>query len=510
MKLKQKIGIIVALLIFFFTPFVFSQDAQQLAPEKPSPLVHINLLQMNDIYEMTPMLNGTQGGLARVSTLKKELQRHNPNTFTILAGDLFSPSALGTAKVLNEQTGQREALAGKQMVDVMNHLGLDFATFGNHEFDLKEKQFYQRLSESQTTWISSNVLDKSGRSFPNVQSSHIFTVRGQNNKQVKVGIFGLTINSNPKPYVQYQDVMESAKAQVAGLRPYVDILIAITHLPYPNDIQLVEAYPQIDLILGGHEHENMEFHRGLDFTPITKADANARSVYLHELIYNTETRQLASSNRLLPITDQIIEDEQVANVVKKWVNVAYQGFEADGFQPREQIAQAKVPLDGREASVRNGKTILTQVIGTAMLNAATGSELALFNAGSIRLDDTLPPGPVSQYDVLRILPFPGKVLGVEIQGSLLKEVLDAGENNRGTGGYLQTLNVTSKEGQWFIQNKVLEPERIYSIAINDFLMEGKESNLSFLKFQEPYPRLIQSHGDIRQALIAQLKRESGQ
>ncbi len=74
-----------------------------------------------------------EGGLARVATLRANLRAENPNTFTVLAGDLLNPSALSTAMV----DGQR--LAGRQMVDVMNILGLDYATFGNHEFDLSQE-----------------------------------------------------------------------------------------------------------------------------------------------------------------------------------------------------------------------------------------------------------------------------------------------------------------------------------------------------------------------------------
>ncbi|GAB4341326.1 MAG: hypothetical protein OHK0047_32990 [Leptolyngbyaceae cyanobacterium] len=78
-------------------------------------VVPITLLHLNDIYEITPVEGGKRGGLARVATLRKQLLAKNRHTFTILAGDAFSPSALGTAKVNGER------LAGKQMVVVMNY-----------------------------------------------------------------------------------------------------------------------------------------------------------------------------------------------------------------------------------------------------------------------------------------------------------------------------------------------------------------------------------------------------
>jgi 5'-nucleotidase/UDP-sugar diphosphatase len=91
--------------------------------------VNITLVQANDVYEMTPVNGGRYGGLARLQTLVKQLKRENPHTYTLLAGDLLSPSAIGTAKVNGER------LNGKQMVAVLNAMGWDYMTLGNHEFD---------------------------------------------------------------------------------------------------------------------------------------------------------------------------------------------------------------------------------------------------------------------------------------------------------------------------------------------------------------------------------------
>ena len=52
-------------------------------------------LQMNDVYELKPLGGGKKGGLARVATIRKLLLQENPNTFTVISGDVVSPSALG-------------------------------------------------------------------------------------------------------------------------------------------------------------------------------------------------------------------------------------------------------------------------------------------------------------------------------------------------------------------------------------------------------------------------------
>ncbi len=54
------------------------------------------------------------------------------------------------------------------MVHVLNHFGLNYATFGNHEFDINKTQFNQRMSEAKFTWVSSNVIPANGEPYDDV------------------------------------------------------------------------------------------------------------------------------------------------------------------------------------------------------------------------------------------------------------------------------------------------------------------------------------------------------
>ncbi|OLP20049.1 bifunctional metallophosphatase/5'-nucleotidase [Leptolyngbya sp. 'hensonii'] len=478
-------------------------------------IVPINLLHLNDVYEITPVQGGKRGGLARVATIRKQLLQENPRTYTLLAGDLFSPSALGTAKVKGER------LAGRQIVAVMNTLGLDYATFGNHEFDLSEAQFLQRLQESTFRWFSSNVTDARGAPFPGVLPQVILTVKGERGDRVRLGLIGLTLPANQTDYVRYQDVLASARKQVKTLRGKVDILIAVTHLAIEADRQLAAELPDIDLILGGHEHENIQQWRVVNrlqttkgcprrMTPIFKADANAVTVYIHRLTYDTVRRCLAIQSTLQAVTADIPEDSRTAALVKDWLEQGFQGFRADGFEPTEVVATTSEALDGLESTVRNQETQLTRLIARSLLRSVPQAELAIFNSGAIRVDDVLPPGPITQYDVIRILPFGGKVLTVNLRGDILQQVLDMGQANRGSGGYLQTANVSrSPQGEgWLIQGQRLDPQRAYRVAINDFLVSGREQNLGFLKLGEPGIEALATGEDIRFALMRELR--SGQ
>jgi 5'-nucleotidase / UDP-sugar diphosphatase len=460
--------------------------------------VNITLLHMNDVYEISPVEGGTRGGLARVATLRKQLLAKNPRTYTLIAGDFLSPSAIGTAAV----NGQR--LAGKQMIASLNAMGLDYATFGNHEFDINAQQLNDRLKESKFQWFSSNVTTKA---FPGVPPNRIINVKSDGGKTVRVGLIGLTIDSNPASYVQYTDPITAAKKQVAALKDKVDIIIALTHLSIAQDRDLIRSVPEINMVLGGHEHENIQQWRGRNFVPIFKADANARTVYIHNLVYDTDKpKSLEITSNLQLITDAIPDDPETATVVEKWVDIAFKAFEEMGFYPREKIATTTIYLDGLEESVRNRSTNLTEIIAQGMLQEVPTADLAIFNSGSIRIDDTIPPGIIIQYDVLRILPFGGKVLEVEMTGELLKQVLNQGERNRGTGGYLQTANITQdSSGNWLINRDNLDANRIYKVVINDFLLSGQEQGLGFLTRGNQGIKSIVEKRDIRDTTISQFQ-----
>ena len=466
--------------------------------------VALTILQLNDVYEITPVSGGKEGGLARVATLRNELLAENPNTLTVLDGDLFSPSALGTAKVGGER------LQGKQIVATMNRVGLDYATFGNHEFDIQESAFLDRLKESRFAWISSNVFDKRRMRFPGVMENRVVELRSPGGTTVRIGLFGLTLDSNQAGYVTYGDVLETARAQVAALRDRTDILIALTHLSAADDVALAQAVPGIDLILGGHEHENMQLWRGAAYVPIFKADANARTVYIHRLVYDADRRLLTVRSVLRRVTAEIPEDPATLAEVRHWQELGFAAFRAEGFEPEQLVATVPIPLDGLEASVRNRPTELTRLIAASLLAAVPDAELSLFNSGSIRIDDLLPPGPLTQFDIIRILPFGGRVCRADIDGALLRRVLDQGIANRGQGGFLQGAGVTKDDGVWRVNGAPLEDAHRYRMATSDFLVSGREQGLEFLSDMNPGLHVgCRQDSDVRFALRDYLHRTYG-
>ncbi|MCB9881815.1 MAG: bifunctional metallophosphatase/5'-nucleotidase [Planctomycetes bacterium] len=491
----------------WFALFVFVLLLTSLGQAKP---IRITIIQINDVYEIAAINSGKEGGMARLATLKRELSERNPHTFLLLAGDLFSPSALSAAKV----DGQR--LNGRQMVDVLNQVDVDLCTFGNHEFDLKRDDFLARLAESRFAWTSTNVFDADGMPFPKVTDQHVIEVGNPHRKGgvVRIGVIGVTVTNFSTDYVHFDDPLTAMQKKARELRPRVDFLIGLTHLDLDDDIALVQQVPELDLVLGGHDHENVYVQRGPGFTPITKADANARSAYVHDIEIDSFTGEVTLTTRLQRIDESLRPDPRVADLVRSWEDRAFAAFEAQGFHPREMVAETLEALDGKESSVRNRSTNLTELVVAAFHAASPEADLALFNSGSIRIDDVVPPGVITQYDVLRMLPFGGSLEEAMIRGDVLQRILDAGVANRGEGGFLQLSGARSSGGTWMIGGAALDPAKTYRVVLPDFLLTGRESGLSFLgpTSDERRSGAIRVQGtvaeDQRQAVIAEFQRRT--
>lgn len=457
----------------------------------------VTIVHFNDVYEIGPVEGGRVGGLARVSTVIKDLRRTNSPVITTLGGDYLSPSALAIPKV------DDEAIGGRQMVDVLNALGLEWATLGNHEFDLPEPAFRARLNQSRFRIVISNVTDGSGAMFPRTETFAVVPVN-VGGRQRRIGIIGVTMEE-PRKWVRFGPAIESAKAAIAKIHETgpVDAVIALTHMPLVEDEALVAAVPEIDVALGGHEHENWLVRRGARLTPIVKADANVRTVAVVGLTFPKEGRPEVSV-QLRAITSDIASDATVEAEVTLWTKTAFDAFRKSGFEPTRVVATLPSSLDGRQAAVRNRSGNLTKVLTDALAREAAPVDVAIMNGGSIRIDDELPAGPVTEYDVIRILPFGGAVTRVSMPGSVLVKVIEAGIRNQGGGGYLHMAGVTRQGDRWFVKGKPVNSSLRYAVAMPEFLMTGREANLEFLNRTHPLIGHITDLRDIRLALIAEL------
>jgi len=483
-----------------------------LSCSKDDGKIDFTFLQVNDVYEIAPIQNGKFGGMARVETVHQELLKENPNTLLVMAGDFLNPSLLGTVKYNGER------IKGKQMIETMNAMNFDLVALGNHEFDLKSHELQKRLNESTFEWISGNVLEnKDGKYAPfakvennqrhNVNDTFIKELTDADGTTISVGFISVCIPSNPQDFVKYQDVFMEARNDYDQLKDSVDVVIGLTHVKISQDKQILEMLPNIPLIMGGHEHTNMLVPVGKSF--VAKADANAKTAYIHRFSFDKKTKKAVVTSELKEINEAIVADKRVGAIVDKWQVILKTKIKEIIKNPDAVIYIAKVPLDARDKQIRSTQTNMGDLITKSMSFAFDNNvDCALVNGGSIRIDDEL-AGAVTAVDIFRVLPYGGAILKVKIKGHLLQKVLEYGVNAAGTGAYLQRYNTKKVDGNWLVNAKKITPSKTYTVAFSDYLLKGFD--IPFLSDKSKgvhsiyTPKGTETAADIRKAVISYLK-----
>jgi len=424
------------------------------------PPVRVQLLLVNDVYVLEPVAG--RGGLARVATLVRELRRQTPHTLFVLAGDTLSPSLLSTLR------------RGAQMIEGWNAVGLDLATFGNHEFDFGPAVLIERMRESRFPWLSANVLDRAaGEPFGGARRGLTREFDG-----VRVGIVGLTTpeaarTSNPGPTVRFDDPIAAGRAALAALEP-VDLRVAVTHLPLPKDRELAAALG-LDAILGGHDHDPMLHEEGR--AVIVKAGADA--VNVGQVEYEVRCGAvIGRRQRLIPVDERLAEAADVAALVRGQAAVLARELDVE-------VGRTAVALDARESLTRREETPLGRFFA-ALLRDRVGAQVGLLNSGAIRGNRVIPPGPITKRDVRELLPFSNTVTLLEVTGAALRAALERSvdELPRPTGHYLQTAGVQMavdparppgrRVGAIQVAGQPLDPADLYRVAVPDYLARGKD------------------------------------
>jgi 5'-nucleotidase len=447
----------MALALVLFITALFTISAQ----EKTQCNVKVTLLQVNDVYQFAPVDQGKSGGLGRVLTLKKLIQQENPNTLFLMAGDTISPSV------------ESITYKGAQMIEAWNAVGLDYATFGNHEFDFGPEVLVQRIKESKFGWIAANVIDKrTGQPFGDAKR---FVVREFGG--VKVGLFGLVlpetkITSRPGENVEFRNPCDTAKNVVSELHGQgVKVVVALTHLSMREDKEVARC-AGVNLIIGGHEHTLLESHAGA--APIFKMTADARELGRIDLNISP-TGELDSIDwKVIPVDSATKEAPEFAAVYRKYANLL-----AELAKP---IGRTRVALDARSKENRTRETNVGNFIADAF-RKATAADVGLVNGGSVRADTIIGPGRLTQRDLLSILPFKNKLVKIEVTGATLRAALEHGVSRSAEdsepGGFPQVSGVqfsfdaTRKSGARLVDVKVnglpLDGAKKYTLTTTSFI-----------------------------------------
>ncbi len=463
------------------------------------------------------------GGSSRIKTKADEIRAAKANVLLLDAGDQFQGTLYyGLFK---------SAVTAK----MMNALGYDAMTVGNHEFDDGPAEL-GRLADAVNFPIVSSNLDVSAEPTlaGKLAPTTVLDVGGQ-----KIGIIGLTTPevtyiSSPGPNVVVHDVVASAQAAVDALTAQgINKIVALTHLGYNEDVALAKSVTGLDVIVGGHSHtfiytpaQSQTFSpptftatpAGPYPTVATAPDGKQVLVvtafqwgyFLGDLDVRFDPRGDIAQYGGSPI--------YLANTIAKNAAVEalldpYRGPVNDLKNTIIATTNVDLPInrDG-QLICRQGECPLGSLVADAMLwevnsiipDPADQYQIAFQNGGGLRAPIVV--GNVSRGQVLETLPFGNTIATMELKGEHVLAALESGLSayggTSGTGRFPQvaglrfTWNSSAPVGQRVMAVEVrnadgsyspLDPNAIYKVVTNNFMRVGGDGYTMFRDFAiDPY------------------------
>jgi 2',3'-cyclic-nucleotide 2'-phosphodiesterase (5'-nucleotidase family) len=260
-------------------------------------------VQLNDFYFLDARADYSKTGgllLPRLATMVKRLKTELPGKVTVcVPGDFLAPSCLGKLS------------KGKHMVEIFGHIGVDLVTFGNHEFEqspLTPATLAKNISNSGFKWLcgnfepAANVLKAVFRSGNKVKPYEIVKLRDG----LVAVLFGMTLadsygayGSASRPIDKAKTIIEEIRRAELGISKGEEepVFIAMTHQDAADDRKFARRYPELLLVMGGHDHDE-DYVLDESRPMIVKAASNARTLRFNVLLHRLH-RELSPDLQML-------------------------------------------------------------------------------------------------------------------------------------------------------------------------------------------------------------------
>ncbi len=406
----------------------------------------IHILSANDMHAKIQ-------NFPQLSAIVDSLRAIDPQLLVVSAGDYR------TGDPLNDQYTP----SSYPMVALMNFVGFDCSTLGNHEFDSRQEGLAKMMNLSNFPHICANVHPRPSQGI-NVIPYKIFNIDG-----INIGILGVVqLGTRGIPDTHPANVegitfspVEETIAGYEWLAKKCDVNILLSHIGYEEDVKMAAKFPYYDLIIGGHSHtqiEGGEMHNGVlitqnvnrlkrvTYTTLTVEDGKV----VKKEAENIEVQSYPKQN---PIVAQMVKNFGENETFKRKLGVAEKAF-----------------ANAEELGV---------FMSDAIANVA-GADFAVWNYGGVRLDN-LPAGLITVNDVLRLDPFGNKCIEMTLTGKELKALLLSCFDNDDkqfpyTSGNLMTTvyfdpaNRNSiKKIELMANGKKLDMKKSYKVVMNSYV-----------------------------------------
>lgn len=420
----------------------------------------VTLVLVNDLDRMAEARG--RGGHARLAAVAR-MERARGNALLVHAGDALSPSILsGFDK-------------GFHIVELLNAIGPDVFTPGNHEFDFGADNFRARVRQATFDVVAANVHERDGSLVAGLKPTKTVTVG-----PVSIGFLGVTTEetadlSTPET-IAFRPAVAVAIETAQALRAAgADLVVAVSHIGLDDDIALVRS-GAADVVLSGHDHNLVTFWNGK--VALVESGSQADVVTAVDLMLDIAERdgrrRVSFRPRFRPLdTAEVEPDAAIAGMIR--------GYEASlDAELSVVLGETAVALDTRSVLMRSQETAFGNLVCDAM-RAAVAADVCLMNGGGVRANRQYPAGArLTRRDVLEELPFGNRTVLLEVTGRLLSAALEHGLAGEGAfpqvAGLVVTADMRQPAGQRLrsvlVGGAPLEPDRLYKLATNDFLARG--------------------------------------
>ena len=429
-----------------------------------SSALRLTLLHYNDFHGALYAKSeegGERGGAANLAGLIDRKRAETADPVLLLdAGDAFQGTYISNSN------------RGQAVVEWMNLLGTTALALGNHEFDWGLDVLQDRAAQAEFPFLAANLETDNGKPLPFVEPYTVVEAGDHN-----VGILGLTYH-DLKTIVKASSIegihslppAETVRRYLPELQAKSDLVIVLSHLGLEEDKDLAETVPEIPIIVGGHTHKAIHAGQRVGNTLIVQAGAYGAYLGQVELVVERKTQAPGQETvaRLIKVTEAGTPNVEAQEIVDRW------GKEADKIGS-QVIGEAATHL----ARNRNYEMALGNLIADAMRATDLGDgktfNIAVHNDGGIRTD--LDAGPITYAEIYAVLPFDNSLVGLDLTGEQVRELIENGINNYGSqiqvSGMRFTYSMNKSAGRrvvdvWVGEEK-LDPARTYRVVTIDYL-----------------------------------------
>ncbi|CAH2408966.1 5'-nucleotidase [Mesorhizobium escarrei] len=460
-------------------------------------ILHINdwhsRIESNNKYESTcsaeeETKGECTGGAARLITAiaqeRKKLE--GQNVLLLSAGDNFQGSLFYTT------------YKGKTEGEFLNQMKFDAMAVGNHEFDDGEAALAPFLDMIKFPVLGANVkANAQSRLGDRVKPSIVIEVGGQ-----KIGVVGAVTNDTPElaspgPNVTIEDDVKSITSEVERLKGEgVNKVIAVTHIGYKRERDVIAKIPGVDVVVGGHSHsllsntdpkaegpyptmvDNPDGYK----VPVVQAASYSKYLGEFKVVFDDNGVVKQASGDPIHLDKSITPDPAVLARIKEL------GAPIEALKNQE-VAETTKAIDGSRENCRTRECEMGNLVSDAVLDRVKdqGVEIVVTNGGGLRA--SIDQGTVTMGEVLNVLPFQNTVATFQISGKDLIAGLENGlsQIEDGAGRFPQVAGlkysfdksaapnagrVKSVEvmqgGAW----TPINPDKDYLVATNNYVRQG--------------------------------------